>query len=72
MKRYCVLIHVVMSLLLLQAGCQKLAKEPKKPDPVALTAPVTESPEATEPGKPGPKITFESVEYDFGKVGPRQ
>ena len=61
MKRNYLVFIVVSCVLLLNAGCQQQAK-------------VTEEPAAPEAvAKKGePKIEFESMVYDFGKVGPGQ
>jgi hypothetical protein len=70
--------------LVLQAGCQEQAKVAQEATPgtplvpkkarTAATEPkkgATEPDEAlAEPDKSAPKITFESLVYDFGKVGP--
>jgi len=61
MKRRCLVFIVVSCVLLLNAGCQqqaKVAEEPSAPEAVAK--------------KGEPKIEFESMVYDFGKVGPGQ
>ena len=51
---------VCLSILALQAGCQKQAKVAVEPSAVA------------EPAEGRARIEFESLVYDFGKVGPGQ
>jgi len=65
MKRKClVLVFLISCTLLLQTGCQQETKEAtliqEKPQVIA------------EPNKPSPKITFDSDQFDFGKVGPNK
>jgi hypothetical protein len=65
MKQKClVLVFLTSCTLLLQTGCQQGAKEAtitqEKPQVVA------------EPNIPSPKITFDSDQFDFGKVGPNK
>jgi len=71
MKRHCSFaICLLVSLaLLVQTGCQNQAKSP--------AGPVTETGEslqeiqaAPQSDKPSPRITFETMGYDFGEVGP--
>ena len=74
--RFIAIVFVVSYALLLPAGCRQQAKVAEKP--VLVAEPVapetqTEGPvKATKPDKPAPNIVFESIEYDFGTVGPRQ
>jgi hypothetical protein len=79
MKLNCLvsIILAVSCALLLPAGCQQPAKVAEEPGTDAAPVEPAPVPEkalvaATEPNGPAPKITFESLEYDFGKVGPRQ
>jgi len=56
-RKYLVLaLILVICILFLQAGCQEQAK----------------SETAAKAAKPSPRITFENVVYDFGKVGPNR
>jgi len=59
MRREKLVLNAVIYVFILLAGCQQEAK-------------MAEKPAATESKKAGPKIEFESMVYDFGKVGPRQ
>jgi hypothetical protein len=52
---------VCLGILVLQAGCQQKAKVAVEPEVVKPAA-----------EKAGPRIEFESLVYDFGKVGPGQ
>jgi len=74
MKRnYLISALVFSSVLLFQLGCQEQAKLPEKP----ATAPETRvvgTPQKAEAAlagldKAAPKITFENIVYDFGKIG---
>lgn len=57
--------------LLLPIGCQQQAKTADEPGPGSPALPEESPAEATKANKPAPKITFESLEYNFGTVGPR-
>jgi hypothetical protein len=65
---YFILSLPIIGLLLLQnSGCQENTKIEKKPDTIPTrAAEVTVS----DPNAPAPKITFDKVVIDFGKVGP--
>ena len=71
MRRYCLTLSavIVALVLLVQIGCQprpfeglgqEQAKEPEVPD---------EPEAALVAAEPAPKITFDKVVHDFGKVG---
>lgn len=71
MKCCCpLLICLVVSLLFTLSGCQGLAGGPQKPESVQLSTAEPTIAETIEPEKPAPEITFDSVEYDFGTIGP--
>lgn len=58
MKPKTVILTLILSIsMLLQVGCHQQAEITQEPTPVS---------------KEGPKIEFENLEYDFGKVGPGQ
>jgi hypothetical protein len=76
MKRNCLILtaFIVVCVLLLQIGLQKQAVAAEKTKP-ELTAPKPAPPSAKaetppEPNKPAPKIKFEKVTHDFGKIAP--
>ena len=58
MRKYCI-IGVVSCVLVVLAGCQQRAIKAEGPGNAAES-------------KAGPKIEFENLVYDFGKVGPRK
>ena len=60
MRRNYLVITAVSCVFFLIAGCQQQAKKAEEPT------------EAAESKTAGPKIEFESMVYDFGKVGPAQ
>jgi len=64
-RKYLIFIILLISCVLFpQTGCREQSKE---------TVITKEKPQATaEPGKPSPKITFESDVFDFGQVGPNK
>ncbi|MHC4228889.1 MAG: DUF1573 domain-containing protein, partial [Planctomycetota bacterium] len=70
--RLIAIVFVVSYALLLPAGCRQPAKVAEEPIPDAAPVAAEEPVEVTKPDKPVPKIVFESLEYDFGTVGPRQ
>ena len=72
MGRHCLVLIILVTgcALLLPAGCQQQAKVAEKPRPDSPA--LTEQAAMTESNKPAPKLTFESLEYDFGTVGPRK
>ena len=59
----------VSVLLLLEVGCQQQAKVVEKPAAQAVAEPGKVQ---AEPAAGVPKIEFQSLVYDFGKVGPGQ
>ncbi len=67
-------VFIIGSVLLLQMGCQEqaLATEESKAESKASeeVADKVIAEAAVEPVKVGPRLMFESVTYDFGKVGP--
>jgi hypothetical protein len=79
--KYIVFVCLIVSCaLLLQAGCQeqtKVAEEPetlvKEPSTIRVepNEPLEKAETAAEPNGLSPKITFEKVVHDFGRVGPR-
>ena len=74
MRRGClILTFIVCYILFLQAGCQgkaRVAEESKPALPESEPAVVLEKAKAApEAVKQGPRITFEKVVHDFGKVG---
>ncbi|HUU16432.1 MAG TPA: DUF1573 domain-containing protein [Sedimentisphaerales bacterium] len=85
MKRnHIILTLVVGSVLLFQLGCQEQAAQVEKPTPAAslLRSKTAGAPEPAVVGTPqkaeaapagldtaAPKITFENIVYDFGKIG---
>ena len=60
MRRHNVIIIAISCVFFLLSGCQQQAKIAEEPAAAA------------ESKKGGPKIEFESMVYDFDKVGPRQ
>ena len=74
MKRnYLISALVFSSVLLFQLGCQEQAKLPEKPatGPGTRVVGTPQKAEAALAGldKAAPKITFENIVYDFGKIG---
>jgi hypothetical protein len=74
MKRnYLISALVFSSVLLFQLGCQEQAKLPEKPatGPETRVVGTPRKAEAAPAGldKAAPKITFENIVYDFGKIG---
>ncbi len=73
MKRYYLISALVFSsVLLFQLGCQEQAKLPEKP--AATETRVVAAPRKAEAAldsldTAAPKITFENIVYDFGKIG---
>jgi len=61
--KFVFLIFTVICTLLLHTGCQQQTEIEKEPEKISAIE--------TSPAKQSPKITFESLEYDFGTVGPR-
>ena len=69
------LILIILALgctLLLPTGCQQQTNVVKEPEPDDSALPEKGAAAAIESNKPAPKITFESLEYDFGTVGPKR
>ena len=67
-QNYLILYLPIIALLLLQnIGCQENAKVEVKPDTIPIQAAEVI---VTGPNTPAPKITFDKVVIDFGKVGP--
>ena len=60
---------IVSGLLALQAGCQQQAKVPGEP---AAPGVVEQAKGEAKPAAGEPRIEFQSLVYDFGKVGPGQ
>ncbi len=77
MKRYWLILVIFVAgcILLFNIGCQKEARRPleQEPDVTVHKPPVVivEPPPAPEPMKKGPRIKFEKLVHDFGKVGPK-
>jgi len=68
---YLVLIHLVVGCVLtFHIGCQEQAKLTEEPAAAASLSPDKKA-GAPRPEKASPKITFEKVVYDFGRVGPK-
>lgn len=76
MKRcYPLLTCFVLWSLLAFVGCQGPAGGAGEPGPVVVataepTTVETTPAETPEPNKAAPEITFDSMQYDFGKIGP--
>lgn len=67
-QNYLILYLPIIGLLLLQnSGCQEKTKVEGKPGTIP---PQTAEVMVTNPNAPAPKITFDKVVLDFGKVGP--
>ena len=78
MRRNCLILtaFIIACALLLQIGLQKQAvaaeeSKPKSTAPEPATPPA-KAETAPEANKPAPKIKFEKVVHDFGKITPGQ
>jgi hypothetical protein len=77
MRRYWLILVIFVAgcILLFHIGCRKEVRRPpeQEPDVKVHEPPVVtvEPPPAPEPTKKGPRIKFEKLVHDFGKVGPK-
>jgi hypothetical protein len=76
MRRYWLILVIFVAgcILLFHIGCQKKeARRAPEPEPHVKVhePPVVIIPPAPEPTKKGPRIKFEKLVHDFGKVGPK-
>ena len=82
MKRYCPAVCLLICVLLFSSSCQKNAAapekvkptEPKQPQvapPQAAAVPAAKAQVTPAPGEQ-PKLTFEKVFHDFGKIPPAE
>lgn len=72
MRRHVMLLLAltVSAVLLLEAGCQRPAEITEEPKPAPVQSEPTVQQQKVEPAKPTPKIAFQKVIHDYGKVGP--
>ena len=71
LSRFIAIVFVVSYALLLPAGCRQQAKVAEEPITDAAPVAAEKPAKTTQPDKAAPKIAFESLEYDFGTLGPR-
>ncbi|MEA3227338.1 MAG: DUF1573 domain-containing protein, partial [Planctomycetota bacterium] len=72
LNRFFLIVLALGCTLLLSTGCQQQAEVGQEAGPDSPALPKKSAAKATKADGPAPKITFESLEYDFGTVGPRK